>query len=367
MKNNMKKIFCGLFAIMLMISCMVVPASASAYDKTGSITVNYADEGTKIKDDKYIQERVLIDGAEFSAALVAKEGNGRFEWVDRITKDPHFVHDTEEMFKQDKIEEISKELVLRFADELSIFTKTTDKTGKCVFTGLEEGIYLVWESDKEGTAAKYDYSVPFLVEIPNREKDPWNFDVEVFPKGSKLIVKMVTITGTKSWKGNDIVGKPDKDDSTKTTEITGTTEEEEKVYRPESITLRLYADGEEVAKTTTNAEKKWAFSFDQVNALNKDGEEVHFTIKEDKVKGYTFTQSAPKVGENTIVINVTNTVGEPAAKTGDESNIVMWLGIIGGAAVLVGVVMLIPSKKKEDKEEKKSIAEKKVEETENQE
>lgn len=358
MKKNLKKIICGIFAIMLMISCMIVPASASAYVKTGSITVNYADEGTKIEDDKYIEERVLIDGAKFSVALVAIEGNGRFEWVDRIKEDVHFFHDTDEMFKQDKIEEISKELVHRFANELSIFTKTTDNTGKCVFDGLDRGIYLVWESGKEGTAAKYDYSVPFLVEIPDREEEPWNYDVNVYPKGSKLIVKMVTITGTKSWKGNDIVGKKAEDETENSTEATGTTDEEEKVYRPESITLRLYADGKEVAKTTTNAEKKWAFSFNEVNALNEDGEEVTFTIKEDKVKGYTFTQGTPKVGENTIVINVTNTVGEAAAKTGDESNMMLWIGIIAGCAVLAGIVLLIPSKKKE---EKKSIAEKKVE------
>lgn len=356
MKKNFKKVICGMFAVMLMITSMIVPASATNVDDVlGSITVHYVDEGTKIENDKYVENKVLIDGATFSAVMVAEEANGYFEWIDLIKEDTSFGYKAEDMFNKDKIADIAKELVSIFGEKFDTSTKTTGEDGTCKFNELERGIYLVWESSKDDTAEDYSYSVPFLVEVPNRENNPFDFDVHVYPKGSKLVVKMITVTGTKSWKGNDIVGK--KDDSTDKDDKT--TKDEDVVYRPDSITLRLYADGKEVAKTTTNAEKEWAFSFNKVNALNEKGEEVTFTIKEDEVKGYTFTQSDPKVGENTIVINVTNTVGEPAAKTGDESNMKMWIAIIGGCVALAAIVLMIPSNKKE--KEEKSIAEKKVE------
>lgn len=355
MKNKFKKIFCGMFAVMLMISNMIVPASATNVDDMlGSITVHYVDEGTKIENDKYVKNKVLINGATFSAILVAEEQNGYFEWIDLIKNDTSFKYKAEDMFDKDKIANIAKELVDKFSEKFEILTKTTGEDGTCKFNELERGIYLVWESAKDDTAENYSYSVPFLVEVPNRDASPFDFDVHVYPKGSKLVVKMITVTGTKSWKGNDIVGK--KDNSTDKDDKT--TKNEDEVYRPDSITLRLYADGKEVAKTTTNAEKEWTFSFNKVNALNEEGEEVTFTIKEDEVKGYTFTQSDPKIGENTIVINITNTVGEPAAKTGDESNMMLWIAIIGGCILLVIIILMIPSKKKE----KKSIAERKVEE-----
>lgn len=353
MKTKFKKIICGMFAIMLVLTNTVIPASATnADDSVGSITVHYIDEGTKIENDKYMKDKVLIEGATFSTAMVATEDNGSFEWISLVSEDTSFEYQAEDIFNKDKIADIAKKLADKFSKKLDKVNETTGKDGICKFENLERGIYLVWESAKDGTAEDYSYSVPFLVEVPNRDESPFNFDVHVYPKGSKLVVKMITVTGTKNWKGNDIVGKKDESD-----EDNETVKDKDAVYRPESITLRLYADGKEVAKTTTNAEKEWTFSFNKVNALNEKGEEVTFTIKEDTVKGYTFTQSDPKVGENTIVINVTNTVGEPAAKTGDDSNMKMWIAIIGGCVALAAIVLMIPSSKKE----KKSIAEKTVE------
>lgn len=353
MKNKMNKIVCGLFAMLILATSIFVTPALAAGPRTGSITVNYIDDYSYIQNDEYHEEKVLIDGATFVAVLVARQGNGRFEWVDKIEDSISFRYKPEAMFDDFYTEDVAEDLI-DIVKTLPRFEAKTDKNGKCVFSDLEEGIYLVWEVDKEGTAERYHYSKPGFAEVPNRRVEPNEFDVDTFPKPSRITERMISVTGCKRWKGNDVVGKPPVTDGVTTPTGEPTEEEEIIVYRPESITLRLYANGKEVGVTTTNSEKGWAFSFDGVNALDSNGHEVVFSVREDKVEGYTFTQDKPIIGENTVVINVMNTVGDPAAKTGDETNLGMWLAIIAGCAIFIVVVLLIPSKKKD----KRTIAEK---------
>lgn len=361
MKNGVKKIICGLLTVITILGCIVTPSvfalAANTDEELGSMTIYYVDEATKIKDEEYVKENVFIDGATFSATLVAKDdtGNGRYEWVRTIKNTESFKFSTEDMFNKEKIEEVAISLWENVSDKLNAVTRTTNEKGECTFTDLERGIYLVWESKKEGTAEKYNDAVPFLVEVPNREGETEDFDIEVYPKPSPITKKIVSVTGTKRWEGNDIVGKASSEADDKKAGV-ATKKDTKKVYRPSSITLRLYANGVEVAKTTTNAKKGWAFSFDDVNALDENGKEVTFTIKEDKIKGYIFSQDEPQVGENTIVINVKNTVGDPSAQTSDESNIFIWMSLAGVSAVLLLIVVFIPAKKK-----KKTVAEQVVE------
>lgn len=56
--------------------------------------------------------------------------------------------------------------------------------------------------------------------------------------------------------------------------------------RPDSITIRLYANGAEVLNKTVTAEDNWAWSFDNL-PKNENGEEIHYTISEDAVTGYS--------------------------------------------------------------------------------
>jgi hypothetical protein len=208
------------------------------------------------------------------------------------------------------------------------------------------GIYVVWQSGKSGVSAKYSETTPFLVEVPDRSEEEYDYDVVVTPKPAILTVKLVSITGTKSWEGEAKYAAEHKDD-----------EDYVAIKRPESITLRLFANGKEVGMTTTSEKMGWAFSFDGVNSLDENGERVHFTIKEDKVEGYTFKQGSVVWGENTVVINVKNIRGENAAKTGDETQVWLWIAIMG-ACVIVVILLIVPKKKKQAK---KSLAEKAVE------
>ena len=73
-----------------------------------------------------------------------------------------------------------------------------------------------------------------------------------------------TITGSKTWNDNgDQDGK-----------------------RPESITVRLFADGTEVTSKTVTANDNWKWSFTDLDKYNS-GTEIVYTISEDTVADYT--------------------------------------------------------------------------------
>ena len=73
-----------------------------------------------------------------------------------------------------------------------------------------------------------------------------------------------TITGSKTWNDNgDQDGK-----------------------RPESITVRLFADGTEVTSKTVTANDNWSWSFTGLDKYNS-GTEIVYTISEDTVADYT--------------------------------------------------------------------------------
>ncbi|MBR4461395.1 MAG: Cna B-type domain-containing protein, partial [Erysipelotrichaceae bacterium] len=57
--------------------------------------------------------------------------------------------------------------------------------------------------------------------------------------------------------------------------------------RPDSVTIKLYADGEDTGKSLTLSEGNgWSGTFSDLN-LKKSGKEITYTIKEDEVDGYT--------------------------------------------------------------------------------
>ena len=65
-------------------------------------------------------------------------------------------------------------------------TAVTDKHGKCKFTDLEEGIYLVREISAEGDAAGYKLIEPYMIAVPYPENYSgeyvWDYEVLSEPK-----------------------------------------------------------------------------------------------------------------------------------------------------------------------------------------
>ena len=58
--------------------------------------------------------------------------------------------------------------------------------------------------------------------------------------------------------------------------------------RPDSITIRLYADGTEMSSQTVTAEDDWAWNFEDLPKY-EDGKKVQYTITEDAVQDYSTT------------------------------------------------------------------------------
>ena len=59
------------------------------------------------------------------------------------------------------------------------------------------------------------------------------------------------------------------------------------VIRPDAITVRLLANGKEVASKSVKSEDNWKFTFDQLPENDAEGNAIVYTVAEDKVEGYT--------------------------------------------------------------------------------
>lgn len=58
----------------------------------------------------------------------------------------------------------------------------TDSTGQAVFTDLEPGMYLVYQTGKAATNSRYEEIEPFLVSVPSLTDGEWDYDIQVLPK-----------------------------------------------------------------------------------------------------------------------------------------------------------------------------------------
>ena len=74
--------------------------------------------------------------------------------------------------------------------------------------------------------------------------------------------------------------------------------------RPESITIRLYADGEEVRSQVVTPDEKgnWTFEFTGLNKYRNHGTEIVYTVSEDAVGNYS-TEITGNVEDGFVVTN----------------------------------------------------------------
>lgn len=82
---------------------------------------------------------------------------------------------------------------------------------------------------------------------------------------------------------------------------TKTWDDKENAYgiRPDSITLNLYADGEDTGlDATASEETEWTYEFEEQPKYDEDGSLIEYTIKETAVKGYTVSYDEPITEQN---------------------------------------------------------------------
>lgn len=134
-------------------------------------------------------------------------------------------------------------------------TTDTDAEGNYSFENLPK-------YDADGSEINYtveELYVPFGYEV---SYDETHLNITNTYKPS-----LVSVEGTKTWDDND-----DQDGK-----------------RPESITVNLLADGQEVAEQLVDAASGWTYAFENLPKF-KDGQEIVYTITEDAVANYAVTQ-----------------------------------------------------------------------------
>ncbi len=92
--------------------------------------------------------------------------------------------------------------------------------------------------------------------------------------------------------------------------------------RPESIIIRVLANGEEVRSAEVTEEDNWEWSFENLPKYDEDGKEIVYTITEDPVDGYDSTVEG---------YNVTNTHAPETPENPTKS-----VNVGNGTTVLVG-------------------------------
>ena len=105
--------------------------------------------------------------------------------------------------------------------------------------------------------------------------------------------------------------------------------------RPVSITVRLYADGEQIRSIEVTSLNDWTFSFDGLDKY-KDGKQIVYTLGEVPVPGYVTEID----DENYIIVN--DWITPPPPQTAD-ANVVAAAGMM--LAAILGMAVLIKKKR----------------------
>lgn len=140
---------------------------------------------------------------------------------------------------------------------------------KSDFAGKDEWdwtLYLPEDPDGLLSGATYVVSEEYPEGFENAEHYSAEIDgLDIINTWSDDIPDTVTISGQKIWQDeNDKFG-----------------------YRSDSITVRLYADGEEVGSAVTSAAGEWKYFFPAMPKKDEDGHEIVYTVAEDEVDHYS--------------------------------------------------------------------------------
>ena len=115
----------------------------------------------------------------------------------------------------------------------------------------------------------------------------------------------------------------------------------EELTRPDSVTVKLLADGKDTGKTLELSKAtEWAGTFENLDKYDAEGNEIKYTVDEAEIpEGY----SAVVSGDAAKGFVITNSLVPP---TGDTSDIFLWSGL--SMTSLLGLGYLFFRRKKED-------------------
>ena len=130
--------------------------------------------------------------------------------------------------------------------------------------------------------------------------DNWHWNFSDLPKtedGKDIVytIKEDPVEGyTSTVNGYDVTNTYDSETVDVSGDKTWSDSDNQDGKRPERITIRLYANGVEVANKVVTAADNWHWNFSDLPKY-EDGQEIVYTITEDAIDGYTSTVSGSDV------------------------------------------------------------------------
>lgn len=176
MKRQIRKI---LSAVAVMLMAFVLQSPVYAAEAGGSIIIDFSCENHSLG----------IPGGEFSIVKAVDIENGTYSLSPSMTELGVTVDDILNM-----PEETAWKLAEKGPEKYA--GGVTDDVGRLRMSGLDDGIWLVWQTGRYGDAESYELSAPFFVSIPEWEDGDLVRERTVYPKTSKINVPTETPTVT---------------------------------------------------------------------------------------------------------------------------------------------------------------------------
>ena len=258
-------------------------------DIAGSKTWNDADNQDGKRPDS-ITVRLLANGAEVDSQEVTAENN----WTYKFEKVAQYANGK-------KIEyTVNEDIVEGYTTSIEGFKITNSYTPEVIsISGTK-----TWDdADNQDGIRPESITVRLLAngqevatqQVTPNENDVWAFEFVDLPKyeAGKVIeykVEEAAVTGYEaSYISTDKGIVITNTHTPATIKVSGTKTwndaDNQDGIRPETITIRLLANGQEVAQQEVSAETDWTYTFEDVDQF-ENGEEIEYTVMEDEVDGY---------------------------------------------------------------------------------
>ena len=255
-------------------------------------------EGQKTWNDENNQDGIRPDSITVKLLANGKEVDGKKQ---KVTSEDGW------KYKFEKLPKYSKGELIEYTveeEKVTGYEAKVDDKNNITNTHKPETIKVsgekTWEDEDNQDGIRPDEITITLLadgkEVKGATKkvtkaDNWKYEFTDLPKynnGKEITytVKEVKVDGyTTKVNGMNITNTHTPD----TVKVSGTKkwvdEDNQDGMRPNSIVVRLLADGKEVDNKTVTASDGWKYEFTGL-AKCKDGKEITYTVKEDDVEGY---------------------------------------------------------------------------------
>ncbi|MDO4356018.1 MAG: Cna B-type domain-containing protein [Clostridia bacterium] len=151
-----------------------------------------------------------------------------------------------------------------------------------------------WSWKFEDLPKYKDHGTEIVYTITEEAVDGYETEVKGYDVTNSHVPETTEVEGSKTWNdANDQDGK-----------------------RPESITINLLADGEQIASKTVTEADGWSWKFEDLPKYKDHGTEIVYTITEEAVDGYETVVN----GYDVTNTHVPGTVAVSGSKTWNDAN-----------------------------------------------